>query len=118
MKSPATGFSRLVYACKYSWQGLVAGAKSEAALRQEILALCVLLPVALLIDVSTTERALLLFSALLVFIVELLNTAVEMVVDRIGDEYHYLSGKAKDIGSAAVLISLLNAFTIWCIILW
>ncbi|PKM20922.1 MAG: diacylglycerol kinase [Gammaproteobacteria bacterium HGW-Gammaproteobacteria-15] len=117
MKSEATGVSRLFYACKYSWQGLVAGLKSEAALRQEIIILAVLLPVILLVDVSAAERALLLLSIVLVVIIELLNTAIEVVVDRIGNEYHVLSGKAKDLGSAAVLCSLFSAIAVWCFIL-
>lgn len=117
MKSAAKGVNRLFYASKYSWQGLVAGCRSEAALRQEILALLILLPIIILLEVSAAERALLLISCVLVLIVELLNTAIETIVDRIGDDYHELSGKAKDLGSAAVLISLLTAIATWLIIL-
>lgn len=117
MKLEAKGISRLFYATKYFWQGITAGFKSEAALRQEITALFVLLPVIFWVDVSATERALLLLSIVLVIIVELLNTATEVVVDRIGDEYHALSGKAKDLGSAAVLFSLFSAIAVWCLIL-
>jgi len=118
MKSEAKGVSRLFYASKYSWQGLMAGLKSEAALRQEIAALALLLPVIFWLDISAVERSMLLLSTLLVLIVELLNTAVETVVDRIGDDYHELSGKAKDLASAAVLITLLGAGAVWLMILW
>jgi len=118
MKSTAKGLNRLWFASKYSWQGLKAGLQSEAALRQEVLAMLVLLPVAMLVDVQPAERALLVFSVFFVFIVELLNTAVEVVVDRIGADYHPLSGKAKDLASAAVLFSLCGAAWVWGTILW
>jgi diacylglycerol kinase (ATP) len=118
MKSHAKGLHRWVSATKSSWQGLRAGLATEAALRQELLAVVVLLPVALLWDVSAAERALLIISLLLVFIVELLNTAVEVVVDRIGADFHELSGKAKDLASAAVLFALLAAILVWGVILW
>ena len=118
MKSEAKGLSRLFYASKYSWQGLAACLKTEAALRQEIAALIPLLLIIFWLDISAAERSMLLLSALLVLIVELLNTAVETVVDRIGAEYHELSGKAKDLASAAVLITLLGAGAVWLVILW
>lgn len=118
MKSEAKGLSRLWFASKYSWKGLKAGLHSEAALRQEVFAMLVLLPVAMLADAPAAERALLVFSVFFVFIVELLNTAVEVVVDRVGADFHPLSGKAKDIASAAVLFSLINAACVWVIILW
>jgi diacylglycerol kinase (ATP) len=117
MKSEAKGIKRLWFASKYSWQGLKAGLRTEAALRQEVLAILVLLPVAMLVNVTAAERALLVFSLLFVFIIELLNTAVEVVVDRVGNDYHQLSGKAKDLASAAVLFSLISAATVWGIIL-
>jgi diacylglycerol kinase (ATP) len=118
MKSTATGIKRLILATKYSWQGLKSGLKSEAALRQEAVALIVLIPLAFIFEVSTAERALLLFSALFVFIVELLNSSLEAVVDRVGDEYHELSGKAKDLASAAVTFSLITVALVWGVILW
>ncbi|SNY60394.1 diacylglycerol kinase [Arsukibacterium tuosuense] len=118
MKSEAKGLSRLWFASKYSWRGLVAGFKTEPALRQEIIALLIILPVICWLDVSPAERAILLLSTLLVLIVELLNTAVETAVDRIGHDYHELSGKAKDLSSAAVLIALCGAAASWLIILW
>ncbi|HAW92976.1 MULTISPECIES: diacylglycerol kinase [unclassified Arsukibacterium] len=118
MKSEAKGISRLWFASKYSWQGLKAGLHSEAALRQEIAAMAILLPIAMLVNVEASERALLVLSLFFVLIVELLNTAVEVVVDRIGAEFHPLSGKAKDLASAAVLASLICASCVWGIILW
>ncbi|MCS4307222.1 diacylglycerol kinase (ATP) [Rheinheimera pacifica] len=118
MKSEAKGLKRIMLAGVNSWQGLASSWRSEAAIRQEIILLLVLLPVALWVDVSAAERALLLLSALLILIVELLNTGIEVVVDRIGSEYHELSGKAKDIGSAAVLITLVASAAVWlCILL-
>lgn len=80
--------------------------------------MAILIPVVFLVDVTRAERALLLFSIIFVLIVELLNTGIEVVVDRIGADFHELSGKAKDLGSAAVLISILVAFATWIIILW
>lgn len=117
MKSEATGLRRLYFASRYSYQGLTAAFNSEAAIRQEVFALMILVPLALLLDVTAAERALLVLSLFLVFITELLNTAVEAVVDRIGSGYHPLSGKAKDIGSAAVLCSLIASACVWLIIL-
>jgi len=118
MKSPATGINRLFYATLFSARGLKALWSGEAAFRQEIFLLLVLTPVILWVNVSPAERALLILSLLLILVTEMLNSAVEAVVDRIGDEYHELSGKAKDIGSAAVLFSLIGAAIIWGIILW
>ncbi len=117
MKSTATGFKRLLFASIYSWQGIKSGWKSEAAIRQECVALAILIPIALVLDVTKAERVLLLLSVIFVFVVELLNTGIEVVVDRIGADFHELSGKAKDLGSAAVLVSILAAVSTWLIIL-
>lgn len=117
MKPAVTGIRRLMNASRYSWQGLTAAWQSEAAIRQEIIALVILLPIAVLLPVSPIEKALLIFSALLVLVVELINSALEAVVDRIGSEFHELSGKAKDVGSAAVLVALVMAGLVWGIIL-
>lgn len=117
MKPAVTGIRRLMNASRYSWQGLTAAWQSEAAIRQEIIALTILLPIAVLLPVSPIEKALLIFSALLVLVVELINSALEAVVDRIGAELHELSGKAKDVGSAAVLVALMMAGLVWLIIL-
>ncbi len=117
MKPKVTGIRRLMNASRYSWQGLTAAWQSEAAIRQEIIALVILLPIAVLLPVSPIEKTLLIFSALLVLVVELINSALEAVVDRIGSEFHELSGKAKDVGSAAVLVALIMAGLVWGIIL-
>ncbi len=98
--------------------GLIAAYKNEAAFRQELWLTILLAPVAIYLGNSGVERALLLGSLFLVLIIELLNSAVEAVVDRIGSEHHELSGRAKDIGSAAVLLSLINLVLIWAFILW
>lgn len=118
MKPQQTGIQRIINATFYSFQGLKSSWQSEAAIRQEVAALVVLIPLALWLDVSIAKKCLLMMSALLVLVVELLNTALETVVDRISADYHELSGKAKDVGSAAVFIAILNAITIWALILW
>lgn len=112
------GLRRILHATRYSLQGLRAALQHEAAFRQELLLFCLLLPPALWFGKSGTERALLVASLLLILIVELLNSAIEAVVDRIGPELHILAGRAKDIGSAAVFIALLNAAVVWLLILF
>lgn len=107
-----TGFSRVWHATGYSLSGLRAG-WSEAAFRLEACLSFVLLPLAFFLGRSWVEVALLAGSVLLVMIVELLNTAVEAAIDRIGPEWHDLSKRAKDMGSAAVFLSLLIAGGIW-----
>jgi len=106
------GLSRMRHALGYSLEGLRAG-WHETAFRQEALATLVLLPLSLWLGRSWVETSLLAGSALLVMIVELLNTAIETAVDRIGPEWHDLSKRAKDMGSAAVLLSLLLCLGIW-----
>ena len=118
MKPGNTGLTRIIKAAGYSWQGLKAAYRYEAAIRQECLLLLIGLPLGYWLGQSPVEKALLLGSLLLVFMVELLNSAIENAVDRFGNEHHELSGRAKDIGSAAVLISLLNAAVIWVIVLF
>ena len=112
-----TGLSRVLHAGGYSVQGLVAG-WGETAFRQEALAAMVLLPLAFWLGQDWVEVALLAGSVLLVMIVELLNTAVESAIDRIGPEWHDLSKRAKDMGSAAVLLSLLWCAGVWLAALW
>ena len=112
------GFMRLVSATRYSLSGLTAAWRSEAAFRQESLAAVILLPAAFWLGDGAVERALLAGSVLLVLIVELLNTAVEYTVDRIGTDHHRLSGRAKDMGSAAVLLSLFICALTWGGISW
>lgn len=115
MKNPKNkGFKRLINASIYSSQGLAAAFKNEAAFRQEVIAAIIMLPLAFYLDVDSTHRILMVSSVLLVMIVELLNTAVEAVVDRIGPEFHELAGRAKDTGSAAVLIAMILTGYIWC----
>jgi len=107
-----TGLGRIWHATGYSFAGLKAG-WYEPAFRQEAMASIVLLPLAFWIGRSWVEVALLAGSVLLVMMVELLNTGIETAIDRIGPEWNHLSKRAKDMGSAAVLLSLLLAFGIW-----
>lgn len=111
------GLTRLIRACGYSAAGLKAAFVNEQAFRQEIYALLLLLPLGLWLGENGIERALLVGSLLLVPIIELVNSAIEAVVDRFGGERHELSGRAKDIGSAAVLLSLLLAGVVWALVL-
>jgi diacylglycerol kinase (ATP) len=112
-----TGLRRLINAFGYSISGLRAAYRLEDAFRQEILLAAVLTPAALLLPVAPTGRALLLASVFLVLIVELLNSAIEAAVDRISLDNHELAKLAKDIGSAAVMLSLVCMSTVWVIVL-
>jgi diacylglycerol kinase (ATP) len=113
-----TGLIRLWKAFAYSRKGFVAAWRSEAAFRQEMLLLGVTLPLGLVLGKDGVERALLLGSVLLVPIVELLNSGLEAIVDKTTPEFHELAGRAKDMGSAAVLSSLLLAAVVWgCVLL-
>lgn len=116
-KRNGRGLQRLIRAGKSSLAGFTAAFKHEEAFRQEFLLAVVLVPVALLLGESGVEKALLAGSLLLVMIVELLNSAVEAVVDRVGLEIHPLSGRAKDMGSAAVFLVLSLAALIWLLVL-
>ena len=111
------GLSRLVHAFGYSIEGLRAG-WGEAALRQEMVAAVLLLPLAFWVGQNWLEVALLCGAVVLVLIVELLNTGIETAIDRIGPEWHVLSKRAKDMGSAAELLSLLLSGGIWAAALW
>ena len=117
MKPGATGLTRLIKAFGYSRQGLAAAWRHEAAIRQEALASLVLLPLALWLGETGVERALLVASWLLVPVVELLNSALEAIVDKASPEHHELAGRAKDMGSAAVLLALLLAAAVWLLVL-
>lgn len=108
-----TGFSRLRYALGYSLAGLVVTYRHEAAFRQELWLTGLLAPLVFFLPVSTLARALMIASLLLVLIVELLNSAIEAVVDRVSPDLHHLSKRAKDMGSAAVLLALLNVAVVW-----
>ena len=110
MKSDKKGIRRICGAFVYSYNGFKAAFKSEAAFRQDIL-FCLLCGVSLLfLPFSAVETALLSFALFFILFAELVNTAIETIVDRIGDEYNELSGKAKDIGSLLVLLSFINFF--------
>jgi diacylglycerol kinase (ATP) len=115
-KPGATGLTRIFNAFGYSMKGMRAALRYESAFRQEAALFVLLLPVALWLGQSGIHYILLIGSLLLVLIVELLNSAIEAVVDRIGDEHHELAGRAKDMGSAAVFISLANVAFIWAVI--
>ena len=107
-----TGLNRLWHAAGYSLEGLRAG-WNEKAFRQEAIAAVVMLPASLWLGKNWVETALLAGSVVLVMIVELLNTGIETAIDRIGPEWHDLSKRAKDMGSAAVLLALLLCLAIW-----
>lgn len=113
MKPKITGIKRIINAAHYSSLGFAFAWRNEAAFRQELISCCILLPAAFWLGQSAVERAILIACCALVVIVELLNTAVEAVVDRIGSERHELAGSAKDLGSAAVTVSLMLAFVVW-----
>lgn len=113
----ASGWRRVVNACRYTADGLAAAFRHEAAFRQEVLGACVLIPVALLVPASAVGRALMIAAVLLVLIVELVNSAIENAVDRVSSERHPLAKRAKDIGSAAVFLSLVNAGAVWLLVL-
>ena len=120
MKSPykgKTGLRRLINAFGYSIAGTLAAFKHEDAFRQEVILSAVLVPLALYLGQTGVEQVLMIASILLVIIVELLNSSVEATVDRISVKRHKLSKRAKDIGSAAVFFSLINAAVIWFLIL-
>ena len=113
----AKGWQRLVNAWHFSQKGFKAAYQHEEAFRQEVWALLPLLPLSLWLGGTPVERALLLGSLLLVPIVELLNSAIETNVDRVGLEQHELSGRAKDIASAAVFLVIVFAASVWALIL-
>lgn len=117
-KQGKRGLRRLLDAAGYSAAGLAVAWRGEEAFRQEVLMAVVLVPLALWLGQSSLERLLLVGSWLLVMIVEILNTAVEATVDRISDEQHRLSGQAKDLGSAAVFLSLILAALVWGTVAW
>lgn len=113
-----TGLTHLIKATGYSLKGLKSAVKYEAAFRHELAAAVILLPLAFYLGKSNIEVALMVGSILLVFVAELLNSGLEAIVDRVGTEYHELSGRAKDLGSAAVFVAMVNFVAIWLIILF
>lgn len=112
-KPGRSGISRIIWAARYSTLGLKAAWKNEAAFRQEFMLMILLIPPAFWLGESAEQRILLIGSCVIVVIVELLNSAIETAIDRIGPEKHTLSGQAKDMGSAAVLLSLFLVILIW-----
>ncbi len=117
-KPERRGLTRIMWASCYSYRGIAAAFRHEAAFRQELTAMIILLPFAFWLGETAVQRIVLIAPCILVIIVELINSAIEAVVDRIGPEMHELSGRAKDMGSAAVLLSLLLVILSWGFIAW
>ena len=120
MESPhkgKTGLKRLLNAFRYSCSGIKEAYRNEGAFRQETLLAAILLPLAFWLDATAAGRALMIGSVLLLLIVELLNSAIETTVDRISLDEHMLAKRAKDIGSAAVLIAVVNLAVVWLLVL-
>ncbi len=117
-KSGDTGIRRILRAARYSARGFAHAWKYEAAFRQEVGLTLILVPAALWLGRSGIERLLLIGCCVLVLVVELLNSAIEATVDRIGEQHHELSGRAKDLGSAAVFVSLVSVAAVWATIAW
>ena len=118
MANQATGLTCIIKAAGYSYKGLSAAWQHEAAFRQELVVTVLAIILAVWLDVGAIARILLIGSVALVMIVEILNSAIEAVVDRIGSEHHELSGRAKDMGSAAVLLAIVLALFVWGTVLW
>lgn len=113
MKSPHKGIKRVFYATGHAFKGMTATWKTEAAFRQELVLLILLSPVAIWLSDTYIEASLLIGVLLVVVIVEILNSAIETTIDRIGKDFHKLSGRAKDQASGAVFLSLLLAVLVW-----
>lgn len=118
MKSPYTGIQRIIKAFEYSWDGFKATFESEAAFRQDLV-FCIVFAISLIWQpFRGVALALLIFSLFFILAAELINTAIEAVVDRISEDYHPLAKKAKDIGSLLVLLSFVNLAIVWlCLII-
>jgi diacylglycerol kinase (ATP) len=112
------GITRLVRATRYSWQGFCAAYRHEEAFRQETWLCLLLIPLGLYLGAGGVEKALLVASVLLLPLVEILNSAIEALVDRVGEEHHELSGRAKDMGSAAVALAILVMASVWGLVLF
>ncbi len=117
-KKDNTGIGRIIRAFGHSLRGIKDTFMSEAAFRQEVLLCTALFVLMFFIQTTIAERALLIFSILFVLVVEVINTAIEALADRISTEKHDLLGKAKDAGSAAVFLSLVNLAAVWCIVIF
>ena len=112
-----TGLTRIIKAAIFSWQGFKAAYKHEEAFRQEFWLAIVLIPVALYVGEGGIEKALLVGCVLLLMLVEIVNSAIEAVVDRFGTEHHELSGRAKDMGSSAVFLAVVILVVTWGLVL-
>ena len=118
MKNTATGFKRILTAFIYSYQGFCSVYKSEAAFRQDLLVCLCGFILCCFFAHTNTERALMILSLFLILLMELVNSAIEVIIDRISPERHPLSGRAKDIGSLLVLVAFINAICVFgCILL-
>ena len=117
MKSRYTGLRRICNAFVYSFKGLVAVCKTETAFRQELVLFIIGTFFCFFLSLSGIERALLFFSLFLILLMELVNSAIETVIDRISPKYHPLSGKAKDVGSSLVFMAFVNAIVVWILVL-
>ena len=117
MKPGKSGLARIIDATGYSISGIKAAYSGEAAFRQELLLALILGAASFWLARTVTEWLLLILPVFVLLIVELLNSAIESVVDRVGDDFHELSGRAKDMGSAAVLIALIIAALVWASVL-
>lgn len=117
MSQKRKGLLHFVNAFKYSWNGLRAVARGEAAFRQELFFCVIGVIIIALANITMTERFVLGVSLVCMLIAELINTAIENIVDRIGTEYHELSGRAKDIGSAIVLLTIITVVCVWVFVL-
>ena len=117
-KKSGAGLTRIRNAFGWSMAGFAATLKHEKAFQQELILCLILAPIGLWLGETGVEKGLLLGSLMLVLIVEILNSAIEAVVDRFGDEHHTLSGRAKDMGSAAVFLALANVVLVWTLALF
>jgi diacylglycerol kinase (ATP) len=115
---PSIGFGRVINAWNYSIDGLAGAWRTEGAFRQEVICAAILIPIACLVPVPILERGLLIAAVLMVIVVELLNSAMEAAIDRISLDRHPLSKKAKDTGSAAVLVAIVIAMLVWGAVLF
>ncbi len=116
--SEIKGIRRILKAFVYSWYGFKAAYKHEESIRLELLAIIIFCPLGLYLGDTGVERVLLVGSIIAVFLVELVNSAIEAVVDRFGGEIHHLSGRAKDIGSAAVFVAITLSTITWILIIF
>ena len=113
-----TGITRIRKAAIFSWQGFKAAYANEEAFRQEVWLAVVLIPLGLLLGEGGVEKALLVGSVIMLMLVEILNSAIEAVVDRFGGEHHELSGRAKDMGSSAVFLAVVLLTTTWILVIF